>query len=107
MILSNPFEVKLEKVIKKVLFLHAAISDTFLMLVMLQAGTDAVIHVNKHGKIIFQHIFPHPMLTMGMLSPREGIFIDTRAHKLLFLDLDTQFFKESNHLFMFEESDQS
>lgn len=77
----------MERTVRSVLFLHAAKDDTFLMLVMLSPGKDAVLHVDSKGKFLFQHIFPKPMLTMGMLSPREGIFIDTRSHKLLLLDL--------------------
>jgi len=70
-----------------VLFLHAAKDETFLMLAMLSPGKDAVIHVDKNGKVLFQHIFPKPIQTMGMLSPREGIFLDTHNNIILLLDL--------------------
>jgi hypothetical protein len=107
MIVSKTYEVQMERPVRSVLFLHAAKDDTFMMLVMLSPGKDAVLHMDSKGKILFQHAFPRPMLTMGMLSPREGLFLDTHRHKLLLLDVQTHEFREFNHLFMFEESDQS
>ena len=70
MILSNTFEVKMEMSVRIVVSLHAAQTDTFLMLVVLNSGKDAVLHIDSRGKLLFQHEFPEQMLTMSMISPR-------------------------------------
>ena len=53
MILSNTYEVRLEKTYKKILFLHAAFNDTFVFLAIISNKKEAIVHVDTKGKVLF------------------------------------------------------
>lgn len=70
MIFSSRYEVKLPIVIRKILYLHAAYNETFVFLCLIVDRKDAIIHVDKEGKILFKHLFDKPMDTMAMMSDK-------------------------------------
>lgn len=53
MILSNSYDIKLNKTYRKILYLHAAFKDTFVFLALISDRKDGVAHVDKTGKILF------------------------------------------------------
>lgn len=63
----------------KILYLYPAYNDTFVFLGMHGLRRDCAVHVDKDGNIISEHLFTVPMDSMGMLSDRECIFIETRS----------------------------
>ena len=75
MILDNHYSVKLKKRVAKILFLYAAVNETFVYLALIGEKKDGVVHVNKKGEVLFEHYFQIPMLAMGMLDEREAIFV--------------------------------
>ena len=79
MLLSNKTTVKLPKTYYKILYLYPAYNNTFVFLGMVGLRQDCVTHVDKDGKILFEHIFPKPMDSFGMMSDRECILLETRS----------------------------
>lgn len=50
MILNSSYHVKLDKTIKKILYLYPAYNDTFVFLALVNDRQDGVVHVDKNGK---------------------------------------------------------
>lgn len=81
---------------------------------------DCVVHVDTTGKILFEHIFPVPMDTAGMINDREFIMVETRSKwnlgpegaeehptGIVILDLETHKFRRTPFYFFNEETDQT
>lgn len=75
MLLKNEHKVKLPKTYYKILYLYPALNDTFVFLGMVGLRKDCVTHVDKDGKILFEHVFPKPMDAFGMMTERECIML--------------------------------
>ncbi len=70
MLLSSETKVKLPKTYRKILYLYPAFNNTFVFLGMVGLRQDCVTHVDAQGNILFEHVFPVPMDTAGMISDR-------------------------------------
>jgi hypothetical protein len=70
MLLKNETKVNLKKTYYKILYLYPAYNNTFVFLGMVGLRQDCVTHVAADGTLLFEHIFPKPMDTAGMLSDR-------------------------------------
>jgi len=74
-VLKNSYNVKLKHPFTKILYLHMAYKQTFVFLALQNLNSDYAVHVDLYGTVLFQHKFTHPVLTMGMLSNKEAIFL--------------------------------
>jgi hypothetical protein len=72
-------KINLTKTFRKILYLYPAFNDTYVFLGVAGLRQDCVVHVDSKGNILFQHIFPIPMDTAGMLSDKEFILLETRT----------------------------
>lgn len=105
MLLSNKHHVRLAKRYQKILFLSTALKDTFVFLAVPSIGKESLVHSDKHGKILFEHVFPKTIDSFAMLSEREVIVAETRENRVSVLDLETHQFTYIYHPFLREESD--
>jgi hypothetical protein len=79
MLLKSETRVELPKTYRKILYLYPAYNNTFVFLGSVGLRQDSVTHVDANGKILFEHVFPVPMDTAGMISDREFIMVETRS----------------------------
>jgi hypothetical protein len=54
---------------------------------------DCVVHVDKNGKILFEHVFDIAMDAFGMLSDKEAILLETRKNCITILNLENHEFR--------------
>lgn len=57
MILNASYSVKMTKQYKKILYLYAAANETFVFLALISERRDGLVHVDKNGKVLFEHYF--------------------------------------------------
>jgi uncharacterized protein YjiK len=93
--------------VKKILFLYTAFNETFVFLALITERKDGIVHVDKQGKVLFQHFFEIPVESIAMMSEKEVVIAETRRNRLSVLDLEAHTFNYYPHHFMSEESDQS
>ncbi len=77
----------MDKTYFKILYLYSAFNETFVFLGMRGYKQDCVVHVDKNGKILFEHVFDIAMDAFGMLSDREAILLETRKNCITILNL--------------------
>lgn len=75
----NSGKISLPKQYRKILYLYPAFNNTYVFLGVAGLRQDCVVHVDATGKVLFEHIFPIPMDTAGMISDREFILLETRS----------------------------
>ena len=68
---------------------------------------DCVVHVDKNGKILFEHVFDIAMDAFGMLSDKEAILLETRKNCITILNLENHEFRRIAFNFFNEQSDQT
>ena len=78
MLLKTSATVKLPKTYYKILYIYPAMNDTFIFLGMKGLRQDCITHIDKNGKILFEHVFSIPMDTLNMMTERQCILLETR-----------------------------
>ena len=72
---------------KKVLNILPGPSNTFVLLAMYSIGKDVLIHMDSHGKILYEHKFTVPIDHIAMISRDQVIALETRNNQIKVFNL--------------------
>ena len=101
------YRVDLQNRYEKIICLLPAPNETFVFLATIGIRSDALVHVDITGKVLFQHKFKRSVDAMAMISSNEVLILEPRLDQLTIFNLINHECIEIPFNFMNEEFDQS
>ena len=104
MLLKQEHELKLKKVVPKILCFSSAYDGTYVFSQVDKPGeSESIIHVDGAGNILFEHHYDDIINYFGMINEREVIVMDVPRNHIDIINLEEKKVRSIDHQYLFED----